>query len=536
MRSRVASLFVIVMMMSLTLKAQIPQQITYQGFLESGGQPVSATVPITVRLYTQSSGGAASWSQSFPSVAVSGGVYTLLLDVTGLDFTIPYWLETEINGSISPTRTALASVPYSLGPWTLGAVGPSIVQKGELRSTKGVLSSQDIYFTTGNVGIGTTTPQNLLQVGAGTTTILASRVNEVVASKTTDAGIAIAQNSGVNVLLQASAGGGYLGTTSNNDFVIRTNDLDRMIVTANGSVGIGTTTPSSQLEIDAQDGLKILGYQPFLTLSDANAGSARTVLQNANGDLCLFTTNDLGSGLPVLKLKSSSGSRAELLAQDGLNTIGYQPFLTLTDANAGYARARVQCANGDMNLFAESALSGGNAYVVLKNVSGNVGIGTPTPGARLEVAGHTRTQVLEITGGSDLAEPFETAGGRRSDPGTVMVIDAGHPGKLIPSGRAYDKRVAGIVSGAGGIHAGVTMRQHGILEGSSLIAIAGRVYCKAEARSAPIEPGDLLTTSDLEGTAMKAGDESRSHGAIIGKAMTGLKEGTGLVLVLVNLQ
>jgi hypothetical protein len=106
----------------------------------------------------------------------------------------------------------------------------------------------------------------------------------------------------------------------------------------------------------------------------------------------------------------------------------------------------------------------------------------------------------------------------------------------MPSGRGYDTKVAGIVSGAGGIHPGVTMRQNGVVEGSSLVAIAGRVYCKAEALSAAIEPGDLLTTSDIPGCAMKAADDARSHGAVLGKAMTGLKKGKGLVLVLVNLQ
>jgi hypothetical protein len=74
------------------------------------------------------------------------------------------------------------------------------------------------------------------------------------------------------------------------------------------------------------------------------------------------------------------------------------------------------------------------------------------------------------------------------------------------------------------------------VEGKHPVAIAGRVYCKAEALSSPITAGDLLTTSVMGGHAMKAADKERSHGAIIGKAMSELKEGTGMVLVLVNLQ
>ena len=53
-----------------------------------------------------------------------------------------------------------------------------------------------------------------------------------------------------------------------------------------------------------------------------------------------------------------------------------------------------------------------------------------------------------------------------------------------------------------------------------------------------IKPGDLLTTSEVPGHAMKATDRERWDGAIIGKAMSSLESGEGLVLVLVlvNLQ
>jgi hypothetical protein len=68
------------------------------------------------------------------------------------------------------------------------------------------------------------------------------------------------------------------------------------------------------------------------------------------------------------------------------------------------------------------------------------------------------------------------------------------------------------------------------------VALAGRVYCRAEALSSPIEPGDLLTTSHISGLAMRASEGVSSYGAILGKAMTPLKEGKGLVLTLINLQ
>ncbi len=117
-----------------------------------------------------------------------------------------------------------------------------------------------------------------------------------------------------------------------------------------------------------------------------------------------------------------------------------------------------------------------------------------------------------------------------------MVIDDQHPGQLVPSTVAYDPKVAGIVSGAGGVSPGVTLQGQGVLEGNTPVAVAGRVYVKAEALSAPIAPGDLLTSSNVPGYAMKATDHAKAEGAVIGKAMTKLETGRGLVLVLVSLQ
>ena len=68
------------------------------------------------------------------------------------------------------------------------------------------------------------------------------------------------------------------------------------------------------------------------------------------------------------------------------------------------------------------------------------------------------------------------------------------------------------------------------------MALTGGVYCWADAYNGSIQPGDLLTTSDSPGHAMKVTDYAKAQGAIIGKAMTSLEEGRGLVLVLVTLQ
>lgn len=103
--------------------------------------------------------------------------------------------------------------------------------------------------------------------------------------------------------------------------------------------------------------------------------------------------------------------------------------------------------------------------------------------------------------------------------------------------KKIDLIVAGIVSGANGLNPGLMMKQaDSIGDGTHPIALTGRVYCWADASNGSIQPGDLLTTSGTPGHAMKVVNYSVAQGAIIGKAMTALEKGKGLVLVLVSLQ
>jgi hypothetical protein len=153
----------------------------------------------------------------------------------------------------------------------------------------------------------------------------------------------------------------------------------------------------------------------------------------------------------------------------------------------------------------------------------------------LDSAGVLSVPVLQITGGADVAEPFKMA--TESLPkGSVVVIDDEAAGQLKLSDHAYDTRVAGIVSGANGINPGLSLRQAGLTDGSQNVALSGRVYVLADASTGAIKPGDLLTTSATPGHAMKVTNHAQAQGAILGKAMSSLPTGRGMVLVLVTLQ
>jgi hypothetical protein len=136
--------------------------------------------------------------------------------------------------------------------------------------------------------------------------------------------------------------------------------------------------------------------------------------------------------------------------------------------------------------------------------------------------------------GADCAEHFDVADADTLEPGTVMVINP--DGRLEQSVQEYDKKVAGVISGAGKHKTGIVLDRQESEVNRRAIALMGKVYCKVDANNAPIEVGDLLTTSSTRGHAMKAADPVRALGTLIGKALRRLESGQGIIPILVALQ
>jgi hypothetical protein len=115
---------------------------------------------------------------------------------------------------------------------------------------------------------------------------------------------------------------------------------------------------------------------------------------------------------------------------------------------------------------------------------------------------------VDMVLGADVAEGFAVEASDKIEPGTVMVLDAN--GTLRASDESYDRKVAGVISGAGDYRPGVILDHRESSEGRLPLALVGKVYCKADATWGPIEIGDLLTTSPTPGHAMKASDSTRA--------------------------
>lgn len=231
---------------------------------------------------------------------------------------------------------------------------------------------------------------------------------------------------------------------------------------------------------------------------------------------------------------------------------GFDPGYPGSSAfNFGYSGASLGRGSGFFNVRPDASAVAPNPSLRFMTVNvermiitnaGKVGIGT-TPSAAstniLEVAGNANfTGTVTATNIAATYQDVAEWVSANADlaPGTVVVLNPAKSNAVIPSGRAYDTMVAGIVSAQPGLILG----ERG--EGKEPIATTGRVKVRVDARNAPVHIGDLLVTSDVAGTAMRSkptdinGRPFHQPGTIIGKALEPLDSGVGEILVLLSLQ
>lgn len=179
---------------------------------------------------------------------------------------------------------------------------------------------------------------------------------------------------------------------------------------------------------------------------------------------------------------------------------------------------------------------------MLNGETGNIGIGRNGREGNLFVKNDAGQNTIHLSGqtgdillaNADCAEDFNVRSLIGLDPGSVMVIADDE--QLDICTEAYDKRVAGVVSGAGAYKPGIVLDKRASSTDRLPVALMGKVYCKVDATHGAIAIGDMLTTSATPGHAMRVSDHTAAFGAVIGKALRPLAVGRGLIPVLVALQ
>ena len=290
--------------------------------------------------------------------------------------------------------------------------------------------------------------------------------------------------------------------------------------------------------------------------------------QNGNASSVTLSTDKVGIGTtnPQGRLDVSdnivlNGNVKTQLAATGDTTVLKGNTIILDLSPRGGGRLRVACNPNDNKIFLEGFSSDGSGHAAEIGITGRSGQSLPvftvsaditrflgavriTSNLTVDETAHFKKNLNVdgnlVTAGdisltnADCAEDFDICETEQADPGTVMVLS--DDGKLQQSRNAYDKRVAGVISGAGHYKPGIILDRQDSQSGRKPIALLGKVFCKVDAQYGAIEVGDLLTTAPTPGHAMRATDSLKAFGTIIGKAIRPLAEGRGLIPILIALQ
>ncbi|HKN84295.1 MAG TPA: hypothetical protein VJW17_12695 [Pyrinomonadaceae bacterium] len=344
-------------------------------------------------------------------------------------------------------------------------------------------NGNDVYKTntSGNVGIGTISPQSPLQVvyPFGKTDVSPRDGFEISSSDSSGRFKLYFKAKGA-----ASLANRFVWLQTGDDNVA---DGGNLLLQPNaGNVGIGTTSPGFKLDVQ----------------SGSTGGWASSVLNTSN-------------------------SGAVQMAH-----------------GAGFGMYIDPGSNAGAGTYALLIAKSGTSYVFVRG-DGNVGIGTSTPSQKLDVYGNVNVSGpagsgnISVSGTinakyQDVAEWVPSS--EKLAAGTVVALDATKSNQVVASTTAYDTRVAGVIS----VQPGITLGEKS--DDKVLVATTGRVRVKVDASRGPIAIGDLLVTSDIPGVAMKsipvefAGRQMHMPGTIIGKALEPLAKGKGEILVLLSLQ
>lgn len=527
---------------------------TYQGKLTDGGNPANGVYDFQFRLGDAPVLGLLLGTVVVEDVTVADGLFTVTLDFGANVFDgDERWLDISVrpgnSGGAYTTltpRQLLTVAPYALqtrGMFVDAANNATLVGQLFARPGNNFLGVGRDTRVTGSEYFGLGTP----------------------ATGTNYGGMYISTSAATARPFYGYAAGGdadayhwYDGTADQWRLYVSTGT--HLAVAGSGEVGIGTVTPRALLHVqDASVALPaaaLLNDVAVIEHADAvlglyssdggSYGSALTLGEVASGALVnkwsMHRTTTGGGN----DLRFAFGTNPDYSANDevltmtdtlrvGIGTTSPGAKLDVRNNDTSNALYSVNYGNGRAATFQTFANNANTVYVISGSTTHAAVYIQNTGGTALQVNGGAQVDILEITG-ADMAEKFPVR--EDAEPGMVMMIDADHPGQLCLAQGAYNRRVAGVVSGAGNLPVGAIL---GNLDGDKTvgqpIALSGRVWVWCDAGTHAIEPGDLLTTAERPGHAMAVTDHARAHGAVIGKAMTALAQGeVGLVLVLVNLQ
>ncbi len=273
---------------------------------DAAGTPRTGMVGVTFALYAEREGATPLWLETQNVTLDEQGRYTALLGVTsneGLPLELfsmeeARWLGIQVQGEPEQARVLLVSVPYALKAADAEMLGgkplsafvlsesseaageepvddPKVQVNGSGTTNRvakftatDTIGDSQLFDNGTNVGIGTTTPTNKLQVN-GNIRLIGQTTHQVQVTGVLSSGRLGQDNSGF--FFASDTPGRQLNFFTNAGAGIQR----RLTITADGNVGIGTATPAEKVHIVGNlrlDSLLDLGTDACSALSAAGRG------------------------------------------------------------------------------------------------------------------------------------------------------------------------------------------------------------------------------------------------------------------------
>lgn len=366
----------------------LSQTIAVQGILRdpSGKTAQDGNYTLTFRLYNSDTGGGNLWTETHPSVPVKHGVYAVEL------------------GTITNFDNLTFSEQYYIGV-TVGA-GNELIPRVKLTTSPtsmAVFGKDNIFPSSGKVGVGTITPTALLHIeqtdtndttdlliidnGTKSIEVSSDGVMHIPSSIQFNDGSILSTAQGSSASSLSSSGDAIIATDNDEDgtgdILLRTGPNTQMVVKNDGKVGIGTTTPSANLEVEGETifngnvgiGLTSPNYKLDV---EGHTGLNGILYMNANEAAGIFAPN------AYLDLRSNHDLYGVIIRNNIEYSNSQWGNIEVNDGNLGFS---YQSPTPHMAIAA----------------GGNVGIGTTSPSYPLDIFSNSNNlaNILKLNGGNN---------------------------------------------------------------------------------------------------------------------------------------
>jgi hypothetical protein len=499
----------------------VPHKINYQGRLTSpDGTPLDGTFPMRFQIYNAAGGGTMLWDSGSLSVNVDNGLFNVELEVDPSAFNgQALWLRIHVDGEWLSPRQELLPVPYAL------SLRPGTVIEGEPAGAEGAVLEVDMsgYYPLGKALWGTaSTGSAVLGRSPDGYGLLGYSENSAAVYGRDDGtqqakgyGGYFTSNTGVGVYGYSSAISVVSNAYTPGVWGRSANGIGVYGEGGNGKPGVWGVSDGTGVSGTTR-GTSATAYGVF-----GRAGGGAYAIyghqDSETGGLAVWGKND-GGGTGVSGTNLGSGH----------GTWGYSAAANGVTGATGRADRNYGLHTLD-NLYSRNYHTSGAVMQVVQNGSAE----SLERGDLVEIAG---LDTAARTAGPPTIQVRRAEGANST--AVIGVVASNYPGEWLDESAAADP------TGATGPETEIPLAEPGPIAPGELllVVVQGPAQVKASALSGAIHTGDLLSSADQPGQAVKAaqlqveGVTAALPGTVFGKALEPLDAGKGLVYVFVTLQ